>query len=626
VFTILAHGVKNADSRWSIAQRQLMDSQKPVRICSAPTGAGKTTVFFEIAKTRLVFFVVPTQALAKNIEKDAKKESVNVVVWDFNQTQALGADERVWVVRHQQFEEMAQSGGMIICTLEILARLTFGKPLSSGMPFQVFEVFSSRAHIVFDEAHTLNARAFGLVHLWILLVCIIHHHGDEDKMSLPKLNLLSATHSNVFAELKEKFAPEYQPYIEIFDEEIEEKNPGRWIHGEVEVIWQDASLLDTVTSVAAEILARGERLLLIYDSLYQFARDEKALAKFFRGCGLEPEREVFAINAMDKKAGITQGGGLFPSGLEPEAWHRVIIGTSAVEMGVNFRDVNHAIIEHGMDAATLLQRIGRVARSPDGQKRDGKVYVCRSAWAGKKQVMHVAKLQKFNGKCSIDMIRQELAPLREIPFEHAQRLGGTYWSMLTRQHPAKGLIWDAGVKAWRLFSGDDKANPCDLLNQLHKTLRENASWKDRHLYAKWLDQVDKSLQDVRGFAPTVKLQFADHPVIDYEEDWVMKNMIPPDAFEQIDGNDVFVYRQLRDKCLLDKKRELDVAFFSPVGTIHCKGWNLEELQRSYLSQLKKQYLKSSPGRELVIRFIALTGLLARDARVEKGNDFAQMVL
>jgi superfamily II DNA or RNA helicase len=649
MFTILAHGVKNADldQYWSIAQHKLMNSKAPVRICSAPTGAGKTRVFLEIAKRRLVFFVVPTQALAKNIEKDAKEKAVPAVVWDFTQTQALGEGERVWEVRYEQFKDMEQSGGMVICTLEILARLTFGKPLSSGMWIDVHEVLSTQTgiHIVFDEAHTLNARAFGLVQLWVLLACIIHHQNDGhfDKLSdrkenaahLPKLNLLSATHSNVFTELRDKFLVDYQGYIDIFDEEIlpvvtstgSVTEPDRWIHGDVDVIWRDASLLDTVREVAAEILARGERLLLIYDSLYQFAKDEKALADIFRACGLQPESEVFAINGMDKKAGVTQGGGRFQSGLEPDARHRVIIGTSAVEMGVNFTNLNHAIIEHGMDAATLLQRIGRVARGPDGKKQDGQVYVCRSAWAGEKTTNEMRKLQQLDGQHHIDDIRAFFSPLREIPFDQAQRLGGAYWSMLTRQHSAKGLIWEVGIEAWRLFSGNKDDNPCRMLNKLHQTPKNvTKSWKTKKRFETWLKQIDKTLEDVRGFAPTVKLKFVEQPIIEYEQDWVMKNMQPPDDFTEEEGKDVLVYHKPRDACLLDKKQPVVVSYFSPVGGIQCEGWNEKEWKKDYLRQLKSRYLKREPGRDEVLRFVESTGLLARDEKVEKGSDFSEMVL
>lgn len=671
MFTILAHGVKNADPTWSIAQHKLIHSGAPVRICSAPTGAGKTRVFLDIAKTRLVFFIVPTQALAKDIEKDAQENSINAVVWDYNQTLALLAesstalpepctafpepvegnavhgsetniDQRIWQLRSQQFDDYKQSGGMIICTLEVLARLTFSKPIEQGAYFDVFSVFSSQAHIVFDEAHTLNARAFGLLHLWILLTCILHHQNDaETRKNLPKLNLLSATHSNLFQDLKSRFLPEYQPYIDIFDEQIlplvgdlpfpelvkvpvaelveASGSPHRWIHGNVDVIWQDASLLDTVKQHAAAILAQGQRLLLIYDSMYQFAQDETALAAFFRQCGLDPEHEVYAINGMDKKAGRTQGGGRFPSGLNPQAQHRVIIGTSAVEMGVNFKHLNHAIIEHGIDAATLLQRIGRVARGPNGQKQDGLVYVCRSAWAGNDQVLHVEKLKQFNGDYSIQQVRQVLEPLRDIDFNLAQRLGGAYWSMLMQQHSTRNLIRDAGLKAWQLFSGKQD-NPCAMLNALHAIQNPKPALKT------WLKEINKTLQDVRGFTPAVKLKFADNPIIEYEEDWVMRNLIPPDDFSEANEKQVLIYHRPRDECLLDKKRQLEVSFFSPVGTIHCKGWNQALLQQDYLTQLKTRYLKSNPERDQILQFIASTGLLPRDASVEKGGDYSEMVL
>ena len=63
MFTIQAHGIKSEiGTTLSYAQNQLIQSQSPIRICGAPTGTGKTYVFLELAKSQLVFFVVPTQA------------------------------------------------------------------------------------------------------------------------------------------------------------------------------------------------------------------------------------------------------------------------------------------------------------------------------------------------------------------------------------------------------------------------------------------------------------------------------------------------------------------------------------------------------------------------------------
>jgi len=85
MFTILAHGVNHVNSHFSFAQDQLIHHPAPIRICGAPTGAGKTRVFLEIAKHQLVFFVVPTQALARDIKNSADQAGVWAEVWDYYQ-------------------------------------------------------------------------------------------------------------------------------------------------------------------------------------------------------------------------------------------------------------------------------------------------------------------------------------------------------------------------------------------------------------------------------------------------------------------------------------------------------------------------------------------------------------
>jgi len=62
-FVIPAHGVSYAaNSHLSYAQDRLLTEPRPIRLCGAPTGAGKTYAFIEAARRgQVVFFVVPTQ-------------------------------------------------------------------------------------------------------------------------------------------------------------------------------------------------------------------------------------------------------------------------------------------------------------------------------------------------------------------------------------------------------------------------------------------------------------------------------------------------------------------------------------------------------------------------------------
>ncbi|OAD19137.1 DEAD/DEAH box helicase [Candidatus Thiomargarita nelsonii] len=218
MFTIQSHGIKYERDTFSYAQNKLIQSQSPIRICGAPTGAGKTYAFLELAKTELVFFVVPTQALAKDIKKTAIEEVKlpRVEIWDFTTTLAwIKQGKEPWRVRKGHLEDMAhKGGGIIIATLEALGNLVLGKPGLKNVETGVGDLLWKINHLVFDEAHTLNERAFGLVHFMITLIADRH---QKNPLDAPKLSLLSATHSNLFTDfMKAGDLPD--GFIDSFDE------------------------------------------------------------------------------------------------------------------------------------------------------------------------------------------------------------------------------------------------------------------------------------------------------------------------------------------------------------------------------------------------------------------------
>ncbi len=621
MFTILAHGVNHVNSHFSFAQDQLILQPAPIRICGAPTGAGKTRVFLEIAKHQLVFFVVPTQALARDIKNSADQAGVWAEVWDYQQTKRLLEEKEMpWVKRKGQLK---QQQGIIVATLEALANLTIGKPVFQGADTGIYDVLWRAKHIVFDEAHTLNGRAFGLVHLLVLLVVGYHHKQRTAVSELPKLSLLSATHSNLFKSLQEELP---EGYVALFDEEVVSGNgvADRPIHGNVTVDWQDKSLLEVAGKVMPGLLDQGERLLLIYDSLAQFTMDEARLeAVLVKQCGLRPE-EVILINGQDKQTPYSWGGSGFEGGLEPKSKHRVIVGTSAVEMGVNFAGVNVALIEHGVDAAALLQRVGRVARNHEGQVQDGKVYVCRSSVSRGKTLSHVGKLQGLTGEYEINDLRQQLAPLRELHWGVAKNLGGAYWSMLSRSRSTGRVVQDAALPILRTLSGESEVNPGGYLNRLHLVAKQVDNWNLRD----WLKQVDKELQDVRGFAPSVRVRFrmpnGEYQQGEYDEDWVRSRLREADRFDEEEG--VYIFEDARNLCLREKSRAIGLSFCSPRGTISVEVRSLREAKVQYLAKLRNLQgrFESEELKKVIgdaIQFVEMTGLLVRDRKVEEPGEF-----
>jgi len=356
-------------------------------------------------------------------------------------------------------------------------------------------------------------------------------------------------------------------------------------------------------------------LLLIYDSLAKFVADENSLASIFDGCGLK-RNEVILINGQDKQTSYSWGSSGFDGGSMPLPRHKIIIGTSAVEMGVNFK-VNQAIIEHGIDAAALLQRIGRVARGADC----GKVEVCRSSLSRRKKTSFIQTLSKLSGNYTITALRAERAlnPLRQINTPRARALGKAYWSMLSRKHGS--LIYNAAKPAVEILSSGKKQNSVvGLLKSLHYICSKN-DWSNKRQFKKWLKQIDRTLEDVRGFSPTVRVRFknseAESCEGEYNRDWVLSKLVEPDIYDS--ENDICIYNGSRENYLRDKPIPISFAIFSPFGgIIPVKASNIDDAGKLYINKLENQRQRfgRKPGFEEALKFIKITGLLARDDEVD----------
>jgi hypothetical protein len=609
-FIIPAHGVAYAaNSHLSYAQDRLLAEPKPIRLCSAPTGAGKTYAFIEAARQRqAVFFVVPTQTLADDLKQSVDDynstysltQPIHTAIWDGRQSlQAVQEGKLSWAERLADFQSIQTHGGMIIATLEALARLTMGFAELQHIQFNMIDLLWRCHHLVIDESHTLNTRAFGLLHLWITAIAF----DSKQRHQAPKLTLLSATHSNLLKDLLEE---EYLPseYIEIFDEHVSEAPDCRLIHGEVTVRVHDDDLAAVVAAHAKTLLRDKGKVLVVYDSLIQLRRDTRRLQQIFcQDCGVDPQH-IIMINGQDRQVEQASGSEeAFATGTRPQSHHRVIIGTSAVGMGVNFH-VDAAIIEPGQDAAALLQLIGRVARG----RQPGIVHISKPQ---QEVPNHFIRLQQCQGSIPINNLRETFEPLRLFNTKRAKELGRAYWSMLGRRD--RHLM--AGLKeAFIEIMGDDAAVPGRLLDSLWTA--ERRTFRDRCFFMEWLKAIDRTLQDVRGFAPTVKLRFQDS-CFTYSRDWVTKYLRPPDHYDL--AEETYVYHDELERCLREQAQPLECRFFYPQGkTELIRTWSVPspDLWKRYrLQYLNPRRYPSKPEirqfYERAALFIELTGLMPR---------------
>lgn len=610
MLTIRAHGVPPhpddaSGATLSPAQHRLLTDPAPIRVCGAPTGSGKTHAFLQTAKRgELVLFVVPTQALASDIEASARNQGIPVARWDGAQSAQLQANGlEPWIERKLQLDRLKLDGGMVVTTPETLGAILLGRPQQQKEPQARAQLtlvdFRQARHIVFDEAHTLTERAFGFLHFWAVLAS----RRTGQWANGPKLSLLSATHSNLFEglckpdEKEESYIP--PDAVAFFDETIQSERGDalRMLHGDVNIEIGAGDVLSCVRQYASEPLTQGHRLLILYDSLKKLVSDVDQLKGWFLKFGIKPD-ECFMINGQDRKSdGRALDGSGFEAGLIPEEKHRVILATSCIEAGVNIKDLRYAILDPGNDAAALLQRIGRVARG----EVDGKIWLTYPD----SQPSHLLRLAQLDGPRSIGEIFQALAPLRTLPLDRARRLGSAYWSMLKRKQRSiyEGLLETHGALSAAKAPGR-------WLNSLHAQAAAVANRRNRARYEKWLAAIDCELTDLRGFAPSVRIQFADYPVIEYSQDWALKYLEAPDLPDEGDG--VWRYRHPRNAYLLAQPRSVNVNLLCPDGNVFTDRYH-PDLQK-YAASVKRHakgcrdewFLREAAD------FILATGILVRD--------------
>ena len=155
--------------------------------------------------------------------------------------------------------------------------------------------------------------------------------------------------------------------------------------------------------------------------------------------------------------------------------------------------------------------------------------------------------------------------------------------------------------------------PGGWLNRLHAQAAAVTNRRDRDQYMKWLQAVDRELLDLRGFAPSVRIQFADYPVIEYARDWALKYLEMPDIPDEGDG--VWRYRHPRNVYLRVQPRSVDVNLLCPDGNVFIDRY-YPDLQK-YVASIKhhakgchnKQFLREAAD------FILATGILVREDTV-----------
>ncbi len=364
-------------------QERLLRSEKLVRLVSAPTGSGKSYAFMRavLEKGAHVLFIVPTKRLLQNLLDDAREQAreqlgeqgwgdAQIEAWvderliEWSGNQASDGTESLAAARVRQFLNGGVfSGGRVIFAIpEIVVTMISGIRITGASAVNPFLYLRRFDHIVFDEFHTIDDRAFGLVCLFSLLA-IAERQG--------KVSLLSATPIDV-TKVLERLGIGVGEVERISEEIVAGHPPGhRPIHGDVALSLRECSLPESIRlsiDVVRDSIDHGYTVIVIFDSLQRLKQEEPSIRRSLVEIGVHDER-ILKINSIDDSArqpGEPRRGRRYADPRE----YDVLLCTSSVEVGVTFHS-SLMFTESGFGLASFVQRVGRVSRGAD----NGNVFV-----------------------------------------------------------------------------------------------------------------------------------------------------------------------------------------------------------------------------------------------------------
>ncbi|MCY3773937.1 MAG: DEAD/DEAH box helicase, partial [Gemmatimonadetes bacterium] len=358
-------------------QEALLHSERFVRLVSAPTGSGKSYAFMRavLDEGAQVLFIVPTKRLLQNLIGEAREQACerlrgrgvseaqcadwldeHVIEWSGNQV-GDGRESLALARVRQLLEGGGGSEGKVIFAIpEVVVRLISGIRLTGASAINPFLYVRRFDHIVFDEFHTIDDRAFGLACLLSLLAV---------REQQCKVSLLSATPIDVTGVLAQ--AGVGRSEIEMISEEIADGHPPghRPIHGDVLLSTDAGSLLDVVkrnTEAVQDSIVDGRTVIVIYDSLQRLKQDELEVRGVLSKAGINDER-ILAVNSIDDSRRVPGEPHRGKRYEDPHSFDALLC-TSTVEVGVTFRSTL-MFMEPGFGPASFVQRIGRVSRGAD---------------------------------------------------------------------------------------------------------------------------------------------------------------------------------------------------------------------------------------------------------------------
>ncbi|WP_318471019.1 DEAD/DEAH box helicase [Photobacterium leiognathi] len=381
-FTVCRHAVKTVLNGLSDFQHDLLTNEALIRFAEAPAGCGKSYAFLRaVLDGKRVLFVVPTRRLAMNLiaslQEDMKSEGWSdtkiqkkIALWSSDgrsAMQAMGVKNVTQKRLHELSELSPLDGGEIIVTTpESLAWLVLDParyPQQGVSDVSVLDIIASFDHLVFDEMHTIEKRGLSLSFIlgWL---CVQFPQWQT------RLSYLSATPIDLSAPLK-RFGFESSDIAnlseKITDLACDDAIEGmRVIHGDVGIAcYKYLSLSELLKLNADKVLKEidaGRQVIVIFDQLFDgLSKSLPELALVLAEMDLNTKDALLISSVDDSQKGNADYLGFSMGSHHDPKNFPILIATSSIEIGVTFQ-CRLLFMEPGHNAASLVQRIGRVSR------------------------------------------------------------------------------------------------------------------------------------------------------------------------------------------------------------------------------------------------------------------------
>lgn len=563
------------DNGLSPLQAELLNAPAKIRICSAPTGAGKSYAFQRaMLQNERVLFIVPTRRLAQNLKLslisslrnengwNSYETNEKIAVWNSDETLRLkkNGERNVLSRRLQEISGLnyaMDKGEMIITVPEVVSHILLRKRMiAQQTDIGVFDFMEAFDHIVFDEFHTISARGFGLAALFAKLTA--------DFPSVPaKVSFLSATPVDIEPVLNTLDVP--GKHIKYCEERL--RKSGRSVHGNVSLsLWNCPdipTLVNTNITLVKKEVSNNRQVVIIYNKLGDLQRHIDRFEAIFADAGIG-KKEILLINSIDDSRinpdNSEPPSDFFAVGREqnPEDF-KILIATASVEMGVTFKS-NLLFMEPGFEAANFLQRYGRAARG----EHDGKVLVRideqllnKNKWLKKLKkwlIAHDGKILTINDLTAVlTMTYQKRfkTPIEEKSQKYFGQLpsraaytAGLYWNLLMKHFSNQG-------GRWRHLQTHQPMPSKTIYRFMQIIRRMEQDHAIGFLVKKWCDLFEKEAETLRDIGKGIKIKQKENEIVFISEIWLRRNTDLLDRFPILINDDGQEEIQIHDDIFRD---------------------------------------------------------------------------